>query len=568
MIDSRTGRALSPLTQLPSEPMGLAYDAAGRRLAVRCRGGALLLLDAASGRVIRQWAVAPLGEMEQWLVIGGGVCWGPGATTVITWGTDIVEVWETESGTRKYPPLKHNAVCGSVCVSASGQYLATTSWDGAARVWRLSSGELAATLAHGSVVYSAWFTAGDHLLLTHGDGATLRAWDWRTGQRAQGDHLSHPHGADVSPDGRWVIGGVGPRSASVAVAATGAIAAPSIPVTGEPAVIRIAPDGLSAAASGRAEWVDLIRLDALQATGGPTPQWSRMWGELVAGRRIHHGSLVGLTTSEWMNRWEAVAAARPTMPPVPSEAARWHVLRASDAAGARDPMAEAFHLRRLIASSAADWAVHARAAELSTAQCEWAQAAALLEAAARLNPEDEDLLIRRADVLLGLGDEAAAAEAFARVLRLNGRHWVRGGWWTAGPYAGGLSQEPPAEARPEVSAPIAVPTGGQGTRWALHHHTAPSLELHPLFGNAQHVFGYAQTFVYSPDEREVSLGIGADDGVQVWLNGQKVFEHASFLDAGSRTVTVRLKPGINRLLAKVANDRLHHRLYLDLSDGP
>jgi hypothetical protein len=92
--------------------------------------------------------------------------------------------------------------------------------------------------------------------------------------------------------------------------------------------------------------------------------------------------------------------------------------------------------------------------------------------------------------------------------------------------------------------------------------------MHSLFGWAENAAGYAQTFVYSEADREVTLSLGADDFLRLWLNGRQVFEHPKFLNPGEGRVDVKLQKGWNALLAKVVNDRIHHRLQLQILDTP
>lgn len=67
--------------------------------------------------------------------------------------------------------------------------------------------------------------------------------------------------------------------------------------------------------------------------------------------------------------------------------------------------------------------------------------------------------------------------------------------------------------------------------------------------------GYAWTEVESPADNEAWLGIGSDDGLKVWLNGEMVndrwIERTSRLD--DDVVPVRLRPGKNHFLIKIQN---------------
>ncbi|HSG81317.1 MAG TPA: glycoside hydrolase family 172 protein, partial [Gemmatimonadota bacterium] len=69
------------------------------------------------------------------------------------------------------------------------------------------------------------------------------------------------------------------------------------------------------------------------------------------------------------------------------------------------------------------------------------------------------------------------------------------------------------------------------------------------------VVAYAQAFLYSPDDREATLMLGADDAHVLWVNGERLSErqgrHVSVAD--EIAVPVRLRPGWNRVLLKVAD---------------
>jgi tetratricopeptide (TPR) repeat protein len=225
-----------------------------------------------------------------------------------------------------------------------------------------------------------------------------------------------------------------------------------------------------------------------------------------------------------------------------------------------------FHLRRLANARAANWAQYARAAQIEADSGRWAEAADMLAAAVELQPGDARLLAALGDVRLGAGNWVAAAEAFARAARLRGSTWVRGNWWICGPYPGTLADVAPPEA--QTSVPLPVEQGQSEKRWRLLHGGGEtSLDFHSHFNWAEHVLGYAQTFLYCENEQRVTLVLGSDDAMRLWLNGREVFEHRGFLTVGQGRVDVTLAKGWNQLLAKVANDRRHHRLHLQIVEA-
>lgn len=88
-------------------------------------------------------------------------------------------------------------------------------------------------------------------------------------------------------------------------------------------------------------------------------------------------------------------------------------------------------------------------------------------------------------------------------------------------------------------------TAGQDGRVRLNGHFTPN----------DWVAAYAQAFLYSPDEREAILLLGADDAHVLWVNGQRVSERQgrNISVADDLEIPVRLRAGWNQVLLKVAD---------------
>jgi hypothetical protein len=74
--------------------------------------------------------------------------------------------------------------------------------------------------------------------------------------------------------------------------------------------------------------------------------------------------------------------------------------------------------------------------------------------------------------------------------------------------------------------------------------------------NYQIVYLWAQ--INMPEDRTCTLGIGSDDGVKVWLNGELVHENwlvRKVVEDDDR-VKVNFKKGKNQLVLKIQNERL------------
>lgn len=66
---------------------------------------------------------------------------------------------------------------------------------------------------------------------------------------------------------------------------------------------------------------------------------------------------------------------------------------------------------------------------------------------------------------------------------------------------------------------------------------------------------YLYREIYSPGEREITLSLGSDDGIKVWLNQKEILSKnvARGVAADQESVKLTLKPGKNQLLLKIVN---------------
>ncbi len=83
------------------------------------------------------------------------------------------------------------------------------------------------------------------------------------------------------------------------------------------------------------------------------------------------------------------------------------------------------------------------------------------------------------------------------------------------------------------------------------------IDLMQLYGPKEYVIAYAWAEIELPAATSAVLGIGSDDAVKVWLNGEQV--HENWADRPAREdddlVLVKFRAGRNHLLLKVQNGR-------------
>lgn len=95
---------------------------------------------------------------------------------------------------------------------------------------------------------------------------------------------------------------------------------------------------------------------------------------------------------------------------------------------------------------------------------------------------------------------------------------------------------------------------GKSYRWRLMTNETGPIDLSRPFGTQMGIV-YVWAQVEMPEESSVVLGIGSDDGVKVWLNGQLV--HESWVSRGVTAdedlVPVTFRKGTNHLVLKIQN---------------
>ncbi|WP_165234154.1 WD40 repeat domain-containing serine/threonine protein kinase [Aquisphaera insulae] len=291
---------------LPSDPRSLAYRPDGRRLAVLCGEGELLILDPESGRETLRWRAHDAELARHW-INNGAVRFSPDGRCVLTWGMgNDVRVWQADTGRLRYPPLTHRDKCHDLQFSADGRSMALASYDGSVRVRDLETGTVLADLpAHPDIVYSAGFSPDGRLLVTACRDRMVRVWDWRAGRLAcpPFEHLRETTAAAFTPDGRWVVSASDDGTARAWDSRTGKPVTPPLKTRGSPLSIAVTPDGRRAVLGGFLDALVALDLNALKPDD-VDPDDLCLAAELLAGRRIHEGGgTANLSADEWLERW-------------------------------------------------------------------------------------------------------------------------------------------------------------------------------------------------------------------------------------------------------------------------
>ena len=126
-------------------------------------------------------------------------------------------------------------------------------------------------------------------------------------------------------------------------------------------------------------------------------------------------------------------------------------------------------------------------------------------------------------------------------------------WYIVGPYpTSGGKEAYDTNFGPEEPGPLAFDKKYGDNSWRY----APGVREAELVTLAQGVGAeYVGREIYTPTARPLELSLGSDDGLQIFLNGKRVFERR--IDRGVAAdqdqTTLQLEPGLNTLVCKVVN---------------
>ncbi len=140
-------------------------------------------------------------------ISGNGTYWAVGS------GRGEVRVWR-EGGQRLHLALQaHTDTVKSLAFSPDERTLATSSWDGAIKLWDLEGGTLLWTIWQTNNIYCIAFTPNGQMLASGGDDATIRLWDANRGTHLQTltGHSGPVFALTWSPDGSLLASGASTR---------------------------------------------------------------------------------------------------------------------------------------------------------------------------------------------------------------------------------------------------------------------------------------------------------------------------------------------------------------------
>ncbi|MBO0698178.1 MAG: c-type cytochrome [Zavarzinella sp.] len=119
----------------------------------------------------------------------------------------------------------------------------------------------------------------------------------------------------------------------------------------------------------------------------------------------------------------------------------------------------------------------------------------------------------------------------------------------------------------ELDRPVKGPKGA--LRWNPVHVTSTGyLDLMAYYaGKSAMSMSYLYRVIESPADQDATILFGNDDGVKIWVNGEKVFENRDHFAAtpARHQIPVKLKKGPNPILIKIVNGSDPHGMYFTLT---
>ncbi len=422
--DVTSGQLLGHTVELGYDFWVSAISPDGKTILTGSFAGTAQLWDAATGR--------PVGKPMEHPDAVWTVAFSPDGKTILTGSYDkTARTWDAATGRPDGKPMKHLDRVRSVAFSPDGKTILTGSLDKTARTWDAASGQpLGVLLEHSDWVNSVAFSPDGKTILTGCEDGTAQLWEAATG-RPLGpplEHLSVVASVAFSPDGRWILTAYTDYTARLWDAATRLPVGPSLPLDtsygGFILAASFSPDGrflLTASRDGaRVRELPLPLPDDL-------PRLSA-WVKGVTGLELNErGSIHVLDRTAWQEsrrRLEDLGG-----PPPADPAPRSDPILFGDKPEARgDGWKEKGFWDRAEAAYAE--AVHARPLNVSLRdtlvrfhlECGHPdRAAATLEEALRMMPEDFELGRHLSAIRLWMGDLAGWRKLNGELLDRFGR---------------------------------------------------------------------------------------------------------------------------------------------------
>ncbi len=192
------------------------------------------------------------------------------------------------------------------------------------------------------------------------------------------------------------------------------------------------------------------------------------------------------------------------------------------------------------------------------------EAISLAQQAAELGADEFMLWDMLGQAYWSDGQKEKAQEQWAKTGFVRDTNWL-----VLGPFDNtggvGFSEAYPPEEKIDLRATY---KGQLSWTPAKDDFTDAYINFYEIFDGNQWQVAYAHARVILTEEHEVQLGVGSDDDVKVWLNGEEVLSNniARSVGIDQDIVFIILKSGANEILVKVCNRTGDWGFYLRITD--
>ena len=471
----------------------------------------------------------------------------------------VINVWDIAARKIRWTWKGDEQIVYSLAWHPAGTRLAAASANGLIRLWDVGLEKDPTVIeAHAGMIWSVAWSPDGRRLASGGFDKAIRIWDMTSGaiSRVIQNHTHSVYTVAWSPDGRYLASASGDRTVKIWLVSTGEEILCYRGHTSEVLTVAWSPDGNSLASAGYDQTVHLWD----RATGQQTSHlhghvshvaqviWSPDGSRLASAGRDGTVKVWDTQTCKEALTLESQASQASGVAWSPDgmiliSANDDHLIRIHDATAgyvaARAPQALAVINRELSTHSSQHRPWRTRA-EIHAQKQEWKQA----------EEDARQFLIRK---------------SYPAWLILDGT--------IATGYPEDLNIRCAPENCPLLGNETMTTDQGESTdtlNWkVVPYNINGVVDFGSLREHIDHVSAYLRLPIYSLEERQVAIMLGADDRARLWLNGELLFES---LRAGAAVpdevaIPARLQAGWNTLLVRVANETGDHALYLRLSDS-
>jgi len=295
----------------------------------------------------------------------------PSGEHLMTWGGNVVQVWNVTNGQACFPPLIFSNSVSSVSLRGDGRQIVGSCWDDQltpcyGQVWDLTTGlPIGPKLMQGDGVLSVCFSPDGSRIGTASEDFTAIIWNAISGAQLTPPMQHHDRVESIafSPNGRWIVTSSADHTARLWDAETGDPLSPPLRdisglqgamfLSSATRVLTTTMDGAS-------------RVWQFEPDERPVDDISEHAKLLFGSTKSRFGEFASDQSTSLGAAWERLRRIYPSeFRTSETNRCRWHEFAADESEASGDWYAAAFHLKWLTANNPANSSIRARFASVS-----------------------------------------------------------------------------------------------------------------------------------------------------------------------------------------------------------